>query len=81
MSGEPRQLTRGPADSAPAWSPDGTRVAFLRGAGGPSQVWLLPLDGGEPEQLTALPLGAGAPRWSPDGARPLSLSWRAWSTG
>nr|WP_237330532.1 serine hydrolase [Streptomyces sp. BA2] len=66
--GEPRQLTRGHADSAPAWSPDGTRVAFLRAPGdGPAQVWLLPMAGGEPEQLTTLPLGAGAPVWSPDG--------------
>ena len=44
-------------------------MAFLRAADGPAQVWLLPADGGEPEQLTSLPLGAGAPVWSPDGAR------------
>jgi dipeptidyl aminopeptidase/acylaminoacyl peptidase/CubicO group peptidase (beta-lactamase class C family) len=66
-TGEPERLTRGPADSAPAWSPDGTRVAFLRAQDGPAQVWLLPVGGGEPEQLTTLPLGAGAPVWSPDG--------------
>ncbi|MFD9907192.1 serine hydrolase [Streptomyces sp. NPDC059063] len=64
----PRQLTRGHADTAPAWSPDGTRIAFLRTRDdGPAQVWLLPLAGGEPEQVTTLPLGAGAPVWSPDG--------------
>jgi dipeptidyl aminopeptidase/acylaminoacyl peptidase len=68
-SGAPRRLTHGSADFAPAWSPDGKQVAFLRGAGGPAQVWLLPVDGGEPERLTALPLGAGAPAWSPDGTR------------
>jgi dipeptidyl aminopeptidase/acylaminoacyl peptidase/CubicO group peptidase (beta-lactamase class C family) len=62
-------LTRGTADSAPAWSPDGTRIAFLRADGGPVQVWLLPADGGEPEQVTSLPLGAGAPVWSPDGTK------------
>ncbi|MEW1926346.1 serine hydrolase [Streptomyces sp. NPDC088360] len=67
--GAPRQLTRGTADVAPAWSPDGTRLAFLRTPGdGPAQVWLLPVAGGEPEQLTTLPLGAGAPVWSPDGS-------------
>ena len=65
----PRQLTRGKADSAPAWSPDGTTIAFLRADGGPAQLWLLPADGGEPEQVTTLPLGAGAPVWSPDGTK------------
>jgi dipeptidyl aminopeptidase/acylaminoacyl peptidase len=69
LTGAPQQLTRGHADTAPAWSPDGTRVAFLRAADGPPQLWLLPADGGEPEQLTTLPLGAGAPVWSPDGSK------------
>jgi len=32
-------------------------------------VWLLPSAGGEPEQLTTLPLGAGVPGWSPDGTK------------
>jgi dipeptidyl aminopeptidase/acylaminoacyl peptidase/CubicO group peptidase (beta-lactamase class C family) len=65
----PRQLTRGKADVAPAWSPDGTKIAFLRADAAAAQVWLLPADGGEPEQVTTLPLGAGAPVWSPDGAK------------
>jgi dipeptidyl aminopeptidase/acylaminoacyl peptidase/CubicO group peptidase (beta-lactamase class C family) len=68
-AGQARQLTRGTADACPAWSPDGTRVAFLRADDGPPQVWLLPMDGGEPEPLTTLPLGAGAPVWSPDGSK------------
>ena len=63
----PVRLTRGNADTAPAWSPDGAAIAFLRAADGPAQIWLLPAAGGEPEQLTTLPLGAGAPFWSPDG--------------
>src|SRR5262249_5247014 len=66
---EPRRLTRGPTDSSPAWSPDAASLAFLRAADGPAQLWLLPAGGGEPEQLTTLPLGAGAPVWSPDGSR------------
>lgn len=68
-TGVPQQLTRGQADFAPAWSPDGTRVAFLRAQDGPAQLWLLPASGGEPEQLTTLPLIAGAPVWSPDGSK------------
>jgi dipeptidyl aminopeptidase/acylaminoacyl peptidase len=55
----------------PAVSPDGTRVAFLRKAEAEEakpQVHVMRLDGGEPERLTELPLGAAAPRWMPDGA-------------
>ncbi len=69
VAGEPAQLTRGLSDSAPAWSPDGSRIAFLRAQDGAAQVWLLPATGGEPEQLTTLPLGAGEPVWSPDGTK------------
>lgn len=67
--GVARQLTRGAADSAPQWSPDGAQLAFVRAQNGPGQVWRLPSGGGEPEQLTTLPLGAGMPVWSPDGTR------------
>ncbi|MGH3099327.1 MAG: serine hydrolase, partial [Streptosporangiales bacterium] len=64
----PKALTHGPADSSPAWSPDGQAIAFLR-AGERTQLWLLPAAGGEARPLTDLPLGAGAPTWSPDGER------------
>ncbi|MFD7438806.1 S9 family peptidase [Streptomyces sp. NPDC059861] len=66
-----RRLTRGPFDSAPAFSPDGRWLAFLRplSGGGPAQVHLLPMDGGDPFPVTDLPLGAGRPVWSPDSAR------------
>ena len=46
-----RQLTRGEADSSPAWSPDGSRIAFLRADGGPAQLWLLPAGGGEARRV------------------------------
>ncbi|MFD8495596.1 serine hydrolase [Amycolatopsis sp. NPDC059657] len=62
--GDAVRLTRGKADRAPSFSPDGTKIAFLR----ERDVWLLPVAGGEPEQLTKLPLGAGTPVWSPDGS-------------
>ena len=67
-NGDPQRLTNGAADSSPAWSPDGSSVAFLRADDGPAQVWLLPAKGGEPRSLTELSLGAGRPVWSPDGS-------------
>lgn len=68
----PRRLTRGRADTSPAWSPDGGTLAFLRAGtdpDGPAQLWTLPAAGGEATAVTDLPLGAGAPVWSPDGTR------------
>ena len=70
--GELRRLTNGPRDAWPRWSPDGSRLLFLRRGEGdgkpkPGQVYLLPLDGGEPRPVTDLPEGASAPSWSPDG--------------
>jgi dipeptidyl aminopeptidase/acylaminoacyl peptidase/CubicO group peptidase (beta-lactamase class C family) len=67
--GEPRRLTRGTGDSTPRWSPDGTRLAFLRAQDGPPQIWVLPIGGGEAEQVTTQTLGADAPVWSGDGTR------------
>src|SRR6266850_615121 len=54
----PRRLTAGPRDGAPRWSPDGSTLAFLRPKDGQAQLHLLPLTGGEAQQLTDLPKGA-----------------------
>ncbi|HEY4592554.1 MAG TPA: S9 family peptidase, partial [Thermoanaerobaculia bacterium] len=67
----PRPFTSGPSDLAPRWSPDGTRLAFVRavkkdGKGQPPQIYLLSTNGGEAVALTDLPQGAGDPFWSPD---------------
>jgi dipeptidyl aminopeptidase/acylaminoacyl peptidase len=71
-NGETRQLTNGPRDSTPRWSPDGKYLAFARapevsGRVDPPQLFMLAMAGGEPFQFTTLPRGAGAPQWSPDG--------------
>jgi len=63
----PRRLTAGPRDGAPRWSPDGSTLAFSRAKDGRPQLYLLPLGGGEAQQLTDLPKGASAGVWSPDG--------------
>jgi dipeptidyl aminopeptidase/acylaminoacyl peptidase len=63
-----RPLTRhADNDSNGAWSPDGKTVYFLSTRSGSSQVWRLPLEGGEAQQLTTLPLDVGSFVLSPDG--------------
>ncbi|MFQ5568506.1 MAG: prolyl oligopeptidase family serine peptidase [Rhodothermales bacterium] len=69
-SGVPQQLTHGDRGaSQPAWHPDGDRIAFVRPVDGTSQIFLLPIYGGEAQQLTDFEHGASAPQWSPDGHR------------
>ncbi|MFE2426821.1 S9 family peptidase [Streptomyces sp. NPDC059373] len=65
----PRRYTHGRHDMAPAFSPDGRWVAFLRAAGGPPQLHVLPTAGGDARRLTDHPMGAGVPVWSPDSRR------------
>jgi Tol biopolymer transport system component len=54
-------------------SPDGTTIAFSAYQEGsqPAQqtIWTMPVDGGEPVELTRSPHGDRFPRWSPDGNR------------
>ena len=66
----------GVADWLPDWSPDGTRLAFVRGVGAAADLWVMDADGGNQVQLTGTGLPAGGdgiydakPSWSPDGSR------------
>ena len=69
-SGSSRQLTNGRAkDTNPAWSPDGSVIAFSSDRSGKAQLYVMPVDGGEARQLTQLErgIGSGGFDWSPDG--------------
>jgi Tol biopolymer transport system component len=60
--------TRG--DAMPAWSPDGTRIAFVRGDGSTIQIYVMNADGSNQTELTDGAIGqATSPAWSPDGTR------------
>ncbi|MDG5766995.1 S9 family peptidase [Balneolales bacterium ANBcel1] len=65
---EPRRFTSQGSDRQPAWSPDGTRIAFVSGRGGsPAQIYVIPADGGEAIRITEMPVSVSAPKWFPDG--------------
>lgn len=68
----PRQLTAGThADGSPRWSPDGKHLVFisdrLEKDDDGSQLFLLPIVGGEATPLGALKGSLSQPKWSPDG--------------
>jgi Tol biopolymer transport system component len=65
----------------PAWSPDGSTIAFRCHIGGLPKVCLLPLDGSEPT-LLAPDLEYGTdPAWSPDGSTLLVLGYTTANAG
>ena len=56
-------------DSDPAYSPDGTRIAFARQVdGGTYALWTMRADGSGAAPLTPAGVSARHPNWSPDGA-------------
>jgi dipeptidyl aminopeptidase/acylaminoacyl peptidase len=68
--GKPRRLTQHSAnDTHPRWSVDGSSIYFLSSRAGSSQVWRLPLGGGEAVQITDLPLDVSTFEFSPGGGR------------
>jgi Tol biopolymer transport system component/tRNA A-37 threonylcarbamoyl transferase component Bud32 len=46
---------------------DGSRIAFSRNDGNTSNIFVLPLDGGSPQQITFFKSQNRSPVWSPDG--------------
>ncbi len=57
---------------SPQWSPSGDRLAFLAEAGeekkAAAQIFVLPMNGGEAQQITSAPLGVEQYAWRPDGS-------------
>lgn len=58
--------------SEPAWSPDGSTLAVVKGFAGRGEIYLVEADGGDPVPLTRCtlprcPYDDADPAWSPDG--------------
>jgi dipeptidyl aminopeptidase/acylaminoacyl peptidase len=71
-SAAPKRLTwNDGSDGSPTFSPDGRRLAFVskRGTDEQAQLYVLPLDGGEADRVTNLPVAVENPKWLPDGKR------------
>ena len=63
-----RELSSGPwRDSAPVWSPDGKRIAFLSDRDGTTQIHVMWADTRETLQLTRVERTPTSFEWSPDG--------------
>ncbi len=71
-TGKVRRLTRANAsDGAPAWSPDGARIAFVskRGEDETGGLYVIEPRGGEAEKIVELPYSVTGPKWMPDSKR------------
>ena len=73
----PTKLTTTPtADGGPAWSPDGTKIAFETCCEGNPEIYVMNADGSDRTNLTNHPVGDGSVAWSPDGTKLAFMSYR-----
>jgi tricorn protease len=62
-------------ETTPAFSPDGTMVAFTGEYDGNKDVYVVPATGGVPRRLTYHPADDYVMGWTPDGKKILFASW------
>jgi Tol biopolymer transport system component len=70
-------LTRHPGqDSTPAWSSDGTHLAFVSDRDGNQEIYVMGSNGENPKRLTINDTRDYSPNWSPDSSRLAFVSRR-----
>jgi tricorn protease len=62
-------------ETDPAFSPDGTMIAFTGEYDGNKDVYVVPAIGGVPKRLTYHPAEDDVVGWTPDGKKVLYMSW------
>jgi Tol biopolymer transport system component len=86
-TGAERILTDTVSDFAA--TPDGRRIALVRGSGTAAELWVIERNGNGLEQLTSNNRAESSPSWAPDGLavaytsavdQARSLDWEGWST-
>ena len=62
-------LVEGVSQGAPAWSPDGSMIAFVSARDGNPEIYVMDADGDSAARLTNNDSTDGSPVWSPDGSQ------------
>lgn len=61
-------------ESAPQWSPDGSKLLYLAQKGGKHEIWSMNSEGGGEVKLAADCIANNLPLWSPDGSKIVFLA-------
>ncbi len=84
--GGEKKISSEVSDTAPAVSPDGSKIAFMSSARGATnwEIWVMNADGSNPQRLTENGSNEGLPAWSPDGNSIAYVSdqggsWAVWA--
>jgi tricorn protease len=77
QNGSIKRLTNHPAvESQPRFSPNGKQIAFISNRSGSNQIYVMPAEGGIPQQKTFHSEGYSLADWFPDGNSVLAVASR-----
>ncbi|MCJ7628798.1 MAG: hypothetical protein MUO50_10480 [Longimicrobiales bacterium] len=68
-SNQTRLTFSGSNDYFPAWSPDGSKIAFVSDRNGNFEIYVMNADGSNQTRLTFTSASELQPSWSPDGTK------------